>query len=299
MATAHNPTNPALYPPTEDEQQAQAMSQVAWMAEHYPERFTELSSPRGVFKGTREEWLEAASIIMGGWIDWTMNGLRRVQIHKGRTTVKVVPITFNKWLVNTYGGKPSDYRYNPATTRFSCSLMGGGMTKSGELAHIHYSHATGNKYDEIRMSVELGGRGKKDESCRVADVLLHEMIHSCARFHGHKGAFKQIATTMGLTGKMTATIATEDLRVRIWDDVVSVLGRYPHKKVHLTPRGQRGKGSRLIKCTCVHCGFNMRTTRKWIDHAMRNIGSMQCPIGCPLALIHPDYDPSPEVLEDL
>lgn len=298
MATAHNPTNPALYPQSEDEAEAQALAQVAWMAKHYPERFTELSSPRGVFKGTREEWLEAASIIMGGWIDWAMGQHGRIQLHKGRTTTKVHAVSFNKWLVNTYGGKPSDYRYNPATTRFSCSLMGGGMTKSGELAHIHYAHATGNKYDEIRMSVELGGRGKKDESARVADVLLHEMIHSCARFHGHKGAFKQIATTMGLTGKMTATVATEDLRVRIWDDVVSVLGRYPHKKVHLTPRGQRGKGSRLIKCICPICSFNMRTTRKWILMAYEDNGGLACPIGCG-HMIHPEYDLPEEVLEAL
>lgn len=291
MATAHNPTNPALYPQSEDEAEAQALAQVAWMAKHYPERFTELSSPRGVFKGTREEWLEAASIIMGGWIDYAMNQNNRVQLHKGRTTFKIVEMSFVKWLCRHYGGKPSDYRYNPATTRFSCSLMGGGMTKSGELAHIHYSHATGNKYDEIRMSVELGGRRKKDESARVADVLLHEMIHSCARFHGHAGAFKHIATTLGLTGKMTATVATEDLRVKIWDDVVSVLGRYPHKEVHLTPRGQRGKGSRLIKCECKTCGCVIRLTRKWIDKAIEihDTHAITCPIdpfNCDIMEVH-------------
>ena len=301
MATAHNPTNPALYPLSEDEAEAQGLAQGAGMAKHYPERFTELSSPRGVFKGTREEWLAAASIIMGGWIDWTLHQNTRVQLHKGRTTLKVVKVSFIKWLCDTYGGRPSDYKYNPATTRFSCSLMGGGMTKSGELAHIHYRHATGNKYDEIRMSVELGGRAKKDESARVADVLLHEMIHSCARHHGHSGAFKHLATTLGLTGKMTATVATEDLRVKIWDDVVSVLGRYPHKEVHLTPRGKRGKGSRLIKCTCVGCGFNMRTTRKWILQAYRDAGLLSCPIS-PLEcdpMIHPEYDLPEEVLESL
>ena len=144
MAQAHNPTNPALYPQSEDEVAEQARQQVLWMTKHYPERFTALNNPRGVFKGTREEWLEAAAVIMGGWIDYAMNQKSRTQIHKGRSTIKVESIPFNRWLVNTYGGKPSDYRYNPKTTRFACSLMGGGMTKSGELAHIHYSHATGN-----------------------------------------------------------------------------------------------------------------------------------------------------------
>jgi len=277
----------------------QATMQVAWMAKHYPERFTGLNNPRGIFKGTREEWLEAASIIMGGWIEYALCQKSRVQLHKGRSTSKVEEITFIRWLKTAYGGHAADFFYNPASTRFACSLMGGGMTKSGELAHIHYAHATGNKYDEIRMSVELGGRGKKDESCRVADVLLHEMIHSCARFHGHKGAFKQIATTMGLTGKMTATVATDDLRLRIWDDVVSVLGRYPHAKVHLTPRGQRGKGSRLIKCVCPSCSFNFRTTRKWILKAYEGGKGMACPIGCDVYMMHPEFDLPSEVLEAL
>jgi hypothetical protein len=298
MATAHNPTNAALYPQTEGETETQAAMQLAWMAKHYPERFTALNNPRGVFKGTREEWLEAAAVIMGGWIDYALSQRSRISLHKGRLTTKLEEITLSQWLVKTYGGKPSDYRYNPKTTRFACSLMGGGMTKSGELAHIHFMHATGNKYDEIRMSVELGGRGTKDESCRVADVLLHEMIHSCARFHGHQGAFKHLATTMGLKGKMTATIASEDLRLRIWDDVVSVLGRYPHREVKLTPRGQRGKGSRLIKCTCAECGFNMRTTRKWLLAAYTEQGHISCPIGHGTPMIHPEWDAPAELLGD-
>ena len=273
--------------------------QTEWMAKHYPDRFRSLENPRGLFKGTREEWLEAAAIIMGGWIESAMQQTSRVQIHRGRSTVKVEPVSFRRWLVKRYGGKPSTYRFNPATTRYACSLMDAGMTKASSLAHVHFSHATGNRYDEIRMSVEMGGRDTKADSCRVADVLLHEMIHTLARFHGHSGAFKQIATTMGLEGRMTATVASEDLHRRIWDGVVSRLGRYPHAKVHLTPRGQRGKGSRLIKCTCPDCGFNMRTTRKWLNAGFAVQGHISCPLGCPAPMIHPDFDPSEELLEGL
>ena len=32
-------------------------------------RLNALCSPKGVFKGTREEWLEAAALIMGAWLN--------------------------------------------------------------------------------------------------------------------------------------------------------------------------------------------------------------------------------------
>lgn len=278
MPTKQTPEheNMALWPQTTEEQNERAAVLSAWEAKHWPARFDALCNARGVFKGTREEWLEAAAVIMGGWIDYALSRHDRFTVHKGRTATKVMPVTLLRHLCDQFGGKPSDYRFNPKTTAYACSLQSSGMAKASSLAHVHYAHATGNSHDEIRMSVELGGRGKKDESCRVADVLLHEMLHTCARHHGHRGAFKQLATALGLTGPMTATYATEDLRLRIWDDVVTRLGRYPHKAVRLVPRGQRGKGSRLIKCTCPACGFNFRTTQKWLTAADNE---MRCPIG--------------------
>ena len=153
----------------------------------------------------------------------------------------------------------------------------GSKSSSREAAHIHFKHATGNTFDEIRISVELGGRKLKADSCQVADILLHEIIHSLCPFAGHRGPFRDIALKMGLTGKMTATRATEELTLRIKENIVDVFGKYPHAKVHLVPRGQRGKGSRSIKCQCTDpaCMFTMRTTRKWIQKAGFNLA---CPI---------------------
>ncbi len=249
--------------------------------------------PRGIYKGTREEWLEEAMHIMGAWINEFLDSeaVHTVTGHKTGTQLQ--------YLVNKWGYKPSHYRFKADMIIVSCSLQGSGMTKASSLAHIHYAHATGNKKHEIRMSVELGGRKLKADSCRVADVLLHEMIHSCSVFHGHKRAFKHIAKGVGLEGKMTATIAGEELAKRIKNEVVDVLGKYPHRAVHLTPRGQRGKGSRLIKCLCVECGFNMRTTRKWIVQAYVQNGGIACPIGCARHMAHVDYDLPLEVLESL
>jgi len=152
-----------------------------------------------------------------------------------------------------------------------------GMASGNALAHCHYAHATGNNYHEIRMNVTLGGRRTKDESSRVADILLHEMIHTMSIRCGHRGSFALIARTVGLKGALTSTVASDELRDAIWAQVVTRLGKYPHKAVKLIPRGQRKKGSRSIKVQCPKCEFVMRTTRKWIDKAQ---GEMLCPVGC-------------------
>jgi len=233
---------------------------------------TEKRYPKGIYKGTREEWLEEAMNIMGEWIN-----------EFGQTEHCVGGLTQVRYMVSRWGYKPSHYKFNAKNIKVSCSLQSGGIKGStgGSLAHIHYAHATGNSMHEIRMSVELGGRKLKAGSNRVADVLLHEMIHSCSVHHGHKKAFKHIANGVGLTGMMTQTVASKKLEARIKTEIVDVLGKYPHKKVHLTPRGKRGKGSRLIKCEC-NCGCIIRLTRKWIFNPEREGQESEPFIYCPI-----------------
>ena len=226
--------------------------------------------PKGIYKGTREEWLEEAMQIMGEWINSFLESRDEASRHLLQAPSQL------RQMVDKWGHKPSYYKFNGKNIKVSCSLQGSGLQKAGSLAHIHYAHATGNNMHEIRMSVEMGGRKTKADSSRVADVLLHEMIHSCAKFHGHKGPFKHIAQGVGLTGKMTQTVASDDLKARIKSQVIDILGKYPHKEVKLVPRGQRGKGSRMIKCECKNCGCIIRLSRKWIDEAD---GFIICPIG--------------------
>ena len=254
----------------------------------------EKSSPRGVYKGTREEWLEAAAIIMGGLINHGMTLKNRSTCYRGKTSFKRNAVSFDRYLAHTFGGKPKDYHFKPDKVRYACSLQDTGMAASNALAHVHFAHATGNNHHEIRMGVHVGGRKLKDDSTRVADILLHEMIHTCAPRAGHGGAFNAICHQMGLSGKMTATVASDELRTVLWDKVTSCLGKYPHQAVKLIPRGQRGKGSRLIKVTCPECSFNMRTTRKWIIKAYEENDGLSCPIGHG-HMIHPEFT-LPEVM---
>ena len=244
-------------------------------------RLKSLYSPRGVFKGTREEWLEIVGDILGGWIDEVMN----TKDNYGKIgRIANTPMSFKHYLSNAYGAKPNSYTYKAQTIRYSCSLLGSGMTEGNALAHVQFKHSTGNNYDEIRMGVQLGGRKLKLDSCRVADIVLHEIIHTLCPRAGHRGEFRAIALRMGLAGKMTATYASEDLAKRIKTEIVDIIGKYPHQAVHLVPRGKRGKGSRSIKCQCVNvdCLFVMRTTQKWISLAT---AGLHCPI-CTTEMIH-------------
>lgn len=245
-------------------------------------RLNALCSPKGVFKGTREEWLEASALIMSQWLNQAVNDTQRATYDRKKDATKWIRTEkpLRVYFADHYGGKPKDYTYQPNKVRFACSLMGDaatGMASGNALAHCHYAHATGNSYHEIRMNVTLGGRRTKDESSRVADILLHEMIHTMAVRCGHRGSFAVIARTVGLKGKLTSTVASDELRSAIWSQVVTRLGKYPHKAVKLIPRGQRKKGSRLIKCICPICEFNLRTTRKWLDKAQ---GHLFCPMHC-------------------
>jgi len=217
-------------------------------------------NPRGIFKGTREEWLEQAAEIMGEWLNHEFTAVR-VKNRK-------------KFIIKSeYQGNGRATAYSNKKVRISCSLLSRGMKQGKALAHCHYAHATGNNFHEIRMGAHVGGRGDKYASVRVADILLHEMIHTMFPYAGHKGAFRDMAKAIGMEGKMTATYASKALNERIETGVVKVLGRYPHKGVKLEARGTTG--SRLIKCTCESCGCIIRLTRKWIAVAE---GEVSCPV---------------------
>ena len=114
------------------------------------------------------------------------------------------------------------------------------------------------------------------DSVEVAAVLVHEMIHAALPDAGHGPAFKRAAVQLGLTGKMTATVAGPDLRDHLALLVRQIDRRgYPHAE--LRPLGdERKQSTRLIKLECRGCGYVIRTTRKWIE-----VGTPVCCCGEP------------------
>jgi hypothetical protein len=83
----------------------------------------------------------------------------------------------------------------------------------------------------------------QDEPVRVLDILLHELIHAAVGTEeGHRGEFKRVATALGLSGKMTATIAEpgSELHARL-SRIARDLGPYPHKAVNKDAGGEGKK----------------------------------------------------------
>lgn len=111
-----------------------------------------------------------------------------------------------------------------------------------------------------------------DDSARVLDVLLHELIHAVLPLGaGHGAPFKRLAVACGLTGQMTATVASDELKAEL-TDIIAELGEYPHARLDVS--GVKKQGTRLIKCYCPECGYTVRTSQKWLDLG----GAPICPI---------------------
>lgn len=112
-----------------------------------------------------------------------------------------------------------------------------------------------------------------DQASEVLATLVHELVHAVVGCKaGHKAPFKRLATKVGLTGKMTATVAGPELAERL-NAISSAIGSYPHGAVSLN--SQTKQSTRLLKVTCLVEGYTVRVTRKWLDE----LGAPTCPCG--------------------
>lgn len=148
----------------------------------------------------------------------------------------------------------------PDNIRMSCSLTG----RKKAIGIIYSSEASEDSTHEIFISPTIS------DSSRVVDILIHELAHAVVGLHnGHNKTFGKCVNAVGLTGKLTATTASEELKQTIaqW---LTVVGEYPHAT--LSNSGIKKQGTRLIKCECASCGYTVRLAKKWLD-----IGSPRCP----------------------
>lgn len=146
------------------------------------------------------------------------------------------------------------------------------------------ARASEDGVNHIFISPEL------DDTARVLDVLMHELIHAADDCKsGHKGAFAEAATRLGLEGPMTATRASVTLAAEMVC-LAESLGAYPHGKLSAskvpakTPVGPDGKPvpthsgpakqtTRMLKVVCAGgTGYTVRLSRKWLD-----VGAPLCP----------------------
>lgn len=110
---------------------------------------------------------------------------------------------------------------------------------------------------------------------RICDVLSHELVHAAVGIDaGHGPRFKRVATSIGLVGKMTATIAGPDWMT--WAvPLIERLGPIPYAALHGGQSSGRPKQKTYLqKVECPACGFVARVTAKHIEpHSHLN-----CPV---------------------
>ena len=102
----------------------------------------------------------------------------------------------------------------------------------------------------------------------IMQILAHELIHACG-IKGHGKDFKKVGIAIGLTGKMSCSIASDWLINLLEEEkTILLLGEYPHGGVNAIPIGIKIDKCRMKKCSCSICGYTVRIAQKWINKAI-------------------------------
>ena len=74
-----------------------------------------------------------------------------------------------------------------------------------------------------------------------------------------------MAIAVGLEGQMRSTTSTDRLIQYFKDEIISKIGKYPHKET-TAPTNRKKQGTRMIKVSCANdCGFQYYTSQKQIE----------------------------------
>jgi hypothetical protein len=153
----------------------------------------------------------------------------------------------------------------PAKVRVTCGWPSTGALASNKrrIGEAWTRSASGDGHNEIFISPYLS------DAVMVVAVLIHELIHAADNNeHGHRGPFVKAARALGLAGKVTATVPSEELTKRIQDEVLKKVGQYPHATLDMSFRPVKKQSTRMRPLKCPECGYTVRTTKKWIDHGL-------------------------------
>lgn len=116
----------------------------------------------------------------------------------------------------------------------------------------------------------------ENDSSRILDVLLHELIHAYDNLeNGHKGRFALLAKACGLTGKMTATIASDELKEKLLD-ITDIIGDIPHHKLDESVINKPKQKGRMLKIECSECKLVLRASKTQVVRIAQN-DSATCP----------------------
>jgi hypothetical protein len=150
----------------------------------------------------------------------------------------------------------------PINTRVSIGFTSTGY-KSSVIGECWSSEASDDGHFEIFLNPTT------QTDSRLADILTHELCHAALGIKaGHGKSFKVLATALGLTGPMRATIAGEG-----WYNwaapILALLGPMPYAAIKhgMTPPRPKKK-TYLLKVECPDCGWLARVTAAHIHDRM-------------------------------
>jgi len=115
-----------------------------------------------------------------------------------------------------------------------------------------------------------------NDPTRVLDVLLHEMVHAATPGDGHRGGFPKLARRVGLTGKMTATVAGPQLKKKLDHFISDVLPPMPPGYGDLAPKRKK-QTTRMLKYVCTECGQIIRAANDNLYCVCGNCDEMYLP----------------------
>lgn len=159
----------------------------------------------------------------------------------------------------------------PGNIRCSCGFPSKGAmsNKNRRIGECWSDKASEGKYFEIFIHPILS------EPVSVLDTLIHEMTHAVVGLEAKHGTpFKRVALEIGLTGKMTATVAGPELKSDL-EKIAKELGKYPHDSLNRGSETKEKKPSSVVKATCPECGYTCSISKKWVADA----GFPSCPCG--------------------
>jgi hypothetical protein len=164
----------------------------------------------------------------------------------------------------------------PAKLKIACGFPIGSRGGKKVLAQCISPEASADGTTEMYVSPVMS------DPVRVMGAALHEIGHAAVGVEaGHGTKFKAFCAALGLEGKATEAMPGISCEAWLRDEVLPMLGAYPHAAVD--PSQRKKQGTRMIKLVCPETGYTVRTTKKWLA-----LGVPTSPAGCEMVVQEDD-----------
>lgn len=116
-----------------------------------------------------------------------------------------------------------------------------------------------------------------DNEEKVIASLAHNLLHAVVGLKAmHREPFRDAAAIIGLEPPWNAINVNSAFKVGLARPTLAAIGEpYPHSR--LSPGdlhiGSKTQTTRLLKCSCLKCGYITRTSQKWLALS----GAPHCP----------------------